>query len=62
MESRRFPPQWSRPAFLWRPESLFRLTTIIQTPGYCATDKWVMICEGGMLTLHDPSHPKTRTA
>jgi hypothetical protein len=42
--------------------TLFRLTTIIQTPGYCATEKWVMICEGGMLTLHDPSHPKTRTA
>jgi hypothetical protein len=42
--------------------TLFRLTTIIQTPGYCATEKWVMICEGGMLTLYDPSHPKTRTA
>jgi hypothetical protein len=40
--------------------TLFRLTTIIQTPGYCATEKWVMICEGGMLTLYDPSHPKTR--
>jgi hypothetical protein len=42
--------------------TLFRLTTIIQTPGYCATEKWVMICEGGMLMLYDPSHPKTRTA
>jgi len=25
--------------------TLFRLTTIIQTPGYCATEKWGMICE-----------------
>jgi hypothetical protein len=42
--------------------TLFRLSTIIQTPGYSATEKWVMICEGGMLTLYDPGHPKTRTA
>jgi hypothetical protein len=30
------------------------MTTIIQTPGYSATEKWVMVCQGGMLTLYDP--------
>jgi hypothetical protein len=42
--------------------TLFRLTTIVQTPGYSSTEKWVMICEGGTLTLYDPRHHKTRTA
>ena len=42
--------------------TLFRLTTIVQTPGYSATEKWVMICQGGTLALYDPTHPKTRTA
>jgi hypothetical protein len=42
--------------------TLFRLATVIQTPGYSATEKWVMFCQGSMLTLYDPSHPETRTA
>lgn len=42
--------------------TLFRVTTIVQTPGYSASEKWVMICEGATLTLYDPTHFKTRTA
>jgi Putative DNA-binding domain len=42
--------------------SLFRLTTIVQTPGYSATEKWVMFCRDATLTLYDPTHPNTRTA
>jgi hypothetical protein len=41
--------------------TLFRLTTIVQTPGYSATENWFLICQGAVLTLYDPSHPKTRT-
>ncbi len=42
--------------------TLFRLTTIIQTPGQVVSENWVMICQGGTLTLYDPTHPRTRTA
>ena len=42
--------------------TVFHLTTIVQTPGYSATEQWGMICEGSMLTLYDPSDLKTRTA
>jgi hypothetical protein len=42
--------------------TLFRLTTVVQTPGYAAEEKWIMICEGGRLTLYDPTHHRTRTA
>jgi hypothetical protein len=40
----------------------FRLATIIQTPGYSATENWAMVCQRATLTLYDPTHPKTRTA
>lgn len=33
----------------------FRLSTIVQTPGFSATENWTMICEGGILTLYDPT-------
>jgi hypothetical protein len=42
--------------------TLFRLTTIVQTPGFSATEHWTMICQGAVLTLYDPSHPRSRTA
>jgi Putative DNA-binding domain len=42
--------------------SLFRITTIVQTPGFSATEQWVLICQRGYLTLCDPSHPRSRTA
>lgn len=42
--------------------TLFRLTTVVHTPGFSATEKWVMKCQGGILTLHDPSDFSTRTA
>ena len=42
--------------------TLFLLATIVQTPGYSATEKWVMVCQGGTLTLYYPTHPRTGTA
>jgi hypothetical protein len=42
--------------------SLFRLTTIVQTRGYSATEQWVIFCRNATLTLYDPTHPNTRTA
>ena len=41
---------------------LFRITTIVQTPGFSATEHWVMICDGGYLTLYDPNHRQSRAA
>jgi hypothetical protein len=42
--------------------SLFRLTTIVQTPGFSATENCVMICKSAVLTLYDPDDPISRTA
>jgi hypothetical protein len=42
--------------------TLFRITTTVQTPGFSATEQWVLICERGHLTLYDPSHHRSRTA
>ncbi len=37
--------------------TLFRLTTIIQTPGFSATEHWSMVCKQATLTLNKPTHP-----
>ena len=42
--------------------TLFRITTIVQTPGFSATELWVLICQGAYLTFYEPSHPRSRTA
>jgi hypothetical protein len=41
--------------------TLFRLTTMVQTPGFSATEHWSMICQGAVLTIYDPTHPRSRT-
>jgi hypothetical protein len=38
-------------------EHLFHITTSVQTPGYAATEKWVIHRQGATLTLYEPGHP-----
>jgi Putative DNA-binding domain len=42
--------------------SIFYLTTVVQTPGFKATERWVMESRGGTLRLYDPTHHFSRTA
>jgi hypothetical protein len=41
-------------------ESIFYLTTSVQTAGYAATENWVIHHRGGVLRLYPPGHPFTR--
>jgi hypothetical protein len=41
-------------------ESLCYLATSIQTPGYTATDRWVIHSRGGILRMCPPGHPMNR--
>jgi hypothetical protein len=37
--------------------SFFDITTIVQTPGFAATDYWTIGCSSGILKLHGPNDP-----
>jgi Putative DNA-binding domain len=45
---------------LLRGERRFRVTTVIQTPGYAATEHWIIHQRGNTLRLYEPGHPFTR--
>jgi hypothetical protein len=38
----------------------WRITTLVQTPGYTATEYWVILQEGQLLQLLEPGHPRAR--
>ena len=37
--------------------SYFNLTTIVQTPGFAATEYWTINCTSGLLKLYGPNDP-----
>ena len=37
--------------------SYFDITTIVQTPGFTATDYWTIACNSAQLILYGPNHP-----
>ena len=37
--------------------SYFDVTTIVQTPGFTATDHWAIACNAGLLKLYGPDYP-----
>jgi hypothetical protein len=48
------------PSHLLGGEHIIRLTTSVQTPGYAATERWVIHQRGGSFELLEPGHPWTR--
>jgi Putative DNA-binding domain len=42
-------------------EHLFHLTTSVQTPGYSATEKWIIHARAGILRMCPPGHPLNPT-
>jgi hypothetical protein len=48
------------PSSLLGGEHIFHLTTSVQTPGYSATEKWVIHQRGGTLRMCPPGHPLNR--
>ena len=38
----------------------FRITTLVQTPGYSASEHWTIFQQGSHLQLLEPGHPRAR--
>ena len=38
----------------------FRITTLVQTPGYSASEHWTILQQGQQLQLLEPGHPQAR--
>jgi ABC transporter substrate binding protein len=38
----------------------FRITTLVQTPGYSASEHWTILQQGQHLQLLEPGHPRAR--
>jgi hypothetical protein len=38
----------------------FRITTLVQTPGYSTSEDWTILQEGSHLQLLEPGHPRAR--
>jgi len=38
--------------------SYFNITTIVQTPGFTATDHWALVCNNALLKLYGPNDPE----
>jgi len=41
-------------------EHRFRITTLVQTPGYSASEHWAILQQGQLLQLLEPGHPRAR--